>query len=197
MAAKRAITPADVMDMAEYAEVRQARRAAITELKRHRRIAVGPFATFYFESYDTMWMQVHEMLFIERGGAEQVSGELEAYNPLIPQGDDLRVTLMLEIADPARRERELARLGGIEETAFIQLDDQTIRAEPLEDEIERTTPEGKTSSVHFLRFAFTPAQIAAFRDSSVRATIGFDHAAYGHIAVIPAEMRAALAADFD
>lgn len=197
MAAKRAITPADVMDMAEYAEVRQARRAAITELKRHRRIAVGPFATFYFESYDTMWMQVHEMLFIERGGAEQVSGELEAYNPLIPQGDDLRVTLMLEIADPARRERELARLGGIEETAFIQLDDQTIRAEPLEDEIERTTPEGKTSSVHFLRFAFTPAQIAAFRDSSVRATVGFDHAAYGHIAVIPAEMRAALAADFD
>lgn len=197
MATKREITPADVMDMAEYAEVRQARRAAITEIKRHRRVAVGPFATFYFENYDTMWMQVHEMLFIERGGAEQIPGELEAYNPLIPQGSDLKATLMLEIADPNRRERELLRLGGIEETAFFQLDDQVIRAEPLEDEIDRTTPEGKTSSVHFLRFPFTAAQVAAFRDASVRATLGFEHAAYGHIAVLPAEVRAALAADFD
>ena len=111
------------MDMADYAKIRKERRAAITALKRHRRLAVGPFATFHFECFETMWMQVHEMLHIEQGGEEQIAGELEAYNPLIPRGDALIATLMLEIDDPERRERELYRLAGIEDTVRLEVGD--------------------------------------------------------------------------
>lgn len=197
MTKKHQLTRADILDIADYAEVRTARRAAVTELKRKRRVAIGPFATFYFENYDTMWMQVHEMLYIERGGEEQIPGELEAYNPLIPKGKDLVATLMFEIDEPARRERELRRLGGAEETIRLEIGDQVVRAVPVDEEEERTTPEGKTSSVHFLRFSLSDAQISAFRDPSVQVTLGFDHPAYGHMAVVSAEVRNALAEDLD
>lgn len=192
---KREITPADIMPMAEYAEARAARRSAMTETKRSRRIEVGPFATFYFENYDTMWMQVHEMLFIERGGDEQVPGELEAYNPLIPQGSELIATFMLEIADPARRDRELMKLGGIEMTISLEVDGSGVRAEPVEPEDVRTTPDGKTSSVHFLRFSFSPEQVAAFREAETRVVLSIGHPGYAHMAVLPEAVRAALSED--
>ena len=140
---RRALTRADIMDMADYAKVRAAKRAAIAALKRHRRLAVGPFATFHFESYETMWMQVHEMLHIERGGEEQIAGELEAYNPLIPRGDALIATLMLEIDDPTRRERELYRLAGIEDTIRLEVGGTAVAAQPIEDEVARTSEDGK------------------------------------------------------
>ena len=101
-------SPRPIVPPPQYAGERAERRTRIAELKKNRRIEVGPFATFYFENYDTMWLQVQEMLRIEKGGAEQIAGELEAYNPLIPQGDELIATLMLEIEDPDRRDRELA-----------------------------------------------------------------------------------------
>ena len=194
---RRALTRADIMDMADYAKVRNERRAAITALKRHRRLAVGPFATFHFECYETMWMQVHEMLHIERGGEEQIAGELEAYNPLIPRGDALIATLMLEIDDPARRERELYRLAGIEDTVRLEVGEGSVSAEPIEDEVARTSEDGKTSSIHFLRFPFGRAQAAAFRTPDARVLLGIDHPAYGHLAIMPEETRAALAEDLD
>ena len=197
MAAKREILPADIMDMAAYGDERAARRAHISGVKRDRRIAVGPFATFYFESYDTMWMQIHEMLFVERGGEEQISGELDAYNPLIPNGKNLVATLMFEIADGTVRARELARLGGIEKAIRIELGDSAIAAQPITDGVERTTDEGKTSAVHFLRFDFSAADIEKFRDHAVRAVISINHSNYGHMAVIPDAARRALGADFD
>lgn len=197
MTKKHEVTRADIMDMTAYAESRNERRAAITELKRNRRISVGPFATFYFENYETMWMQIHEMLYIERGGEEQIPGELEAYNPLIPKGRDLIATLMLEIDEPERRDRELSRLGGIDEAVRLQVGNERVTAEPVDEDMERTTPDGKTSSVHFLRFSLTDAQVAAFRDPSVQIALGFDHAAYGHIAIVSAAVRDALATDFD
>ena len=192
---RRALTRADIMDMADYAKVRNERRAAITALKRHRRLAVGPFATFHFECFETMWMQVHEMLHIERGGEEQIAGELEAYNPLIPRGDALIATLMLEIDDPTRRERELYRLAGIEDTIKLEVGDGAVAAQPIEDEVARTSEDGKTSSIHFLRFPFGPAVAAAFRRPGARVVLGIDHPAYGHLAVMPEETRAALAED--
>ena len=134
-------------------------------MKKHRRIEVGPFATFYFENYETMWLQVQEMLRIEKGGAEQIAGELEAYNPLIPQGDELIATFMLEIEDADRRDRDLLTLGGIEETRLHGYRRDRIKATPTEYD-DRTTPDGKTSSVHWLRFKFTPAQIKAFKSGS-------------------------------
>ena len=194
---RRALTRADIMDMADYAKVRAAKRAAIAALKRHRRLAVGPFATFHFESYETMWMQVHEMLHIERGGEEQIAGELEAYNPLIPRGDALIATLMLEIDDPTRRERELYRLAGIEDTIRLEVGGTAVAAQPIEDEVARTSEDGKTSSIHFLRFPFPPAVAARFRTPGARVQLGIDHPAYGHLAIMSEETRAALAEDLD
>lgn len=194
---RRALTRADIMDMADYAKVRAAKRAAIAALKRHRRLAVGPFATFHFESYETMWMQVHEMLHIERGGEEQIAGELEAYNPLIPRGDALIATLMLEIDDPTRRERELYRLAGIEDTIRLEVGGTAVAAQPIEDEVARTSEDGKTSSIHFLRFPFPPAVAARFRTPGARVQLGIDHPAYGHLAIMPEETRAVLAEDLD
>lgn len=192
----RIITPDEVVSMADYEAVRKERRSAVLEIKRRRRVEVGPFATFHFESYDTMWYQIHEMLYIERGGAEQVEGELAAYNPLVPQGRELVATLMLAIDDPVRRERVLATLGGIEHTVTLGLDGEEI-AGLQRGEDERTNEAGKTSSVHFLYFPFTAQQIAKFRAPETRVTLGFAHENYGHIAVMQETVRQALAADFD
>ena len=134
------------------------------------------------------------MLRIEKGGAEQIAGELEAYNPLIPQGDELIATLMLEIEDAERRNAVLLTLGGIEETVFMEIGDARIKATPTEYE-DRTTPDGKTSSVHWLRFKLTPELIARFKTE--RVVIGIGHKNYGHMAVLSEETRAALAKDFD
>jgi len=193
--AHRKITPADILSIADYDRQRKSLKAELIPIKKLRRIEVGPFATFYFENYATMWMQVQEMLRIEKGGAEQISGELGAYNPLIPQGDELIATLMLEIEDADRRNAVLLTLGGIEESVFLELGGDVIRATPTEYD-DRTTPDGKTSSVHWLRFKFTPEQTARFRGGSERVVLGLSHPHYGHMAVLTAESRAALAKDF-
>ena len=176
--------------------MRRQRRAETSELKKRRRIEVGPFATFYFENFATMWQQVQEMLYIEKGGEAQIADELAAYNPLIPQGSELVATVMFEIEDPARRERELARLGGIENRAFIEVGGARIvgEADPTR---ENTSPEGKASSVQFIRFPFTREQVAAFKAPGARVLVGFDHPNYGHMAALPEPVRAALAEDFD
>ena len=194
-AAERRITEADILSDAAYQAQRKDLRADAIAMKKNRRIEIGPFATFYFENYRTMWLQVHEMLRIEKGGKAQIAGELEAYNPLIPQGFELIATLMLEIEDADRRDKVLRTLGNIEETGFLDLNGERIKGTPTEYE-DRNTPEGKTSSVHWLRFVFTPAQIAAFKSSESQAVLGFTHPNYGHMAVIPAVVRVELAKDF-
>jgi hypothetical protein len=192
-ATARKITAEDILTDRDYAARRKELRGEAIALKKHRRIEVGPFATFYFENYQTMWLQVQEMLRIEKGGAEQLAGELEAYNPLIPQGDELIATLMLEIEDANRRNTTLLTLGGIEESIFIEIGGTRINATPTEYD-DRTTADGKTSSVHWLRFKLTPEQIARFPKE--RVVIGVDHRNYGHMAVLSEEARAALAKDF-
>lgn len=194
-ATQRKITTSDILPTATYAAERGERRKALVAVKKNRRMEVGPFATFYFENYETMFQQVHEMLHIEKGGADQVEGELSAYNPLIPQGSELIATLMLEIEDPNRRNRELFRLAGVEESVYIEMEQQRIAATPTEYD-DRTTPDGKTSSVHWVRFRFTAEQIAKFKDTNVTAILGIAHPAYGHMAVIPPDVRSELAKDF-
>ena len=193
--ALRKIVPEDLLPIAEYDQQRKSLKANLIPVKKQRRVEVGPFATFYFENYATMWLQVQEMLRIERGGEEQIAGELDAYNPLIPQGDELIATLMLEIEDANRRNAVLLTLGGIEETVFMEIGDDTIHATPTEYD-DRTTADGKTSSVHWLRFKLTPEQIARFKDGGERVVLGLSHPSYGHMAVLTAETRAALAKDF-
>ncbi|MBS0361197.1 MAG: DUF3501 family protein [Proteobacteria bacterium] len=194
-ASARQITPSDLIPDAEYAKVRRERRAALLPIKRLRRVELGPFCTVIFESYDTMLFQVQEMLLTERGGAEQIPDELAAYNPLIPQGSELVATVMLEIEDPVRREATLARLGGIEDRFFLQVGDARAAAVP-EGDVERTREDGKTSSVHFLRFPLSAEQIARFRDPSTQILVGCDHERYSHLAGLTPATRAELAKDF-
>lgn len=194
MSRKTEITAADILPMEQYAAERKERRRAIVEMKRNRRLEVGPVCTFYFESYETMWAQVHEMLFIEKGGDEQIPDELAAYNPLIPKGDELVATVMFEIDEPVRRHAFLAKLGGIEETAFIQIGEETVTGVP-EADVDRTTADGKASSVQFIHFPFTPAQAEAFKRPETSVTLGFRHPSYGHMVIMPEAVRAALAED--
>ena len=193
--ARRQLSRDDILPLDEYVKVRRERRREISELKSRRRVEVGPFATFYFENFDTMWQQVQEMLYIEKGGEAQIADELAAYNPLIPQGRELVATVMFEIDEPARRDRALRQIGGIENHAFIDVAGARIRGE-ADPTRENTSPDGKASSVQFLRFHFTPDQIAAFQTSGAAVIIGFDHPNYGHMAAIPEPVRATLAADF-
>ena len=195
MSMKKEITRDDILDFDTYAGQRKERRAKMMEVKKRRRMEVGPFATLYFENYETMWHQVHEMLHIERGGEDQIADELRAYNPLIPKGKELVATVMFEIDDDVRRANVLARLGGIEETAVLQFDGETVRGEPEED-LDRTTADGKASSVQFIHFPFTPEQIGKFRNPETQVLIGFNHENYGHMAVMPDAVRESLAADF-
>jgi len=194
-ASQHKITPADLLSAADYAARRSEIRKAFIAVKKNRRVEVGPFATFYFENYDTMWHQVMEMLHIEKGGAQQIAGELETYNPLIPQGGELIATLMLEIEDAVVRDRTLLTLGRIEETVFLEIGPERIAATPTEYE-DRTTPDGKTSSVHWLRFSFSPQQSLAFRRGGERVVLGVAHKNYGHMAVLPEAVCAELAKDF-
>jgi hypothetical protein len=192
---KRSLTAADIMPMAEYGKIRKEKRSEISDFKRMRRVEVGPFATFYFESFETMWMQVHEMLYIEKGGEEQIAGELAAYNPLIPNGEELIATFMIEIDDPVRRTRVLAGLGGIENTTFFAIGSERITGIAEADQ-DRTSEEGKASSVQFVHFPFTREQIAAFSKQDAQVILGLSHPAYSHMAVLPESVRAALAKDF-
>lgn len=194
--AKHTITPADIMPMAEYAKIRHEHRRKLVQVKKNRRLEVGPFCTFLFESYDTMWAQVHEMLYIEKGGDGQLDGELEAYNPLIPKGRDVVATMLIQIEDEIKRARILATLGHIEDMISLQFAGETVTATP-EDDTERTTPDGKTSSVHFLHFTLTDAQAAKFKTVGTQVLLGISHPNYGHIAVMPENVRAELAKDLD
>jgi len=195
MSNRTEITREDVLSMDDYGQRRTESRKRITAIKKNRRLAIGPDATIYFENYDTMWHQIHEMLWIEKGGDEQIEDELRAYNPLIPNGSELVATLMFEIDDPDRRAQVLAGLGGVEDTVEISLDGDVIKAVPEED-VERTNAAGKASSIQFLHFPFTAQKIAKFRDPDVRVTVGIGHNAYGHLAIIPPEVREALSGDF-
>jgi hypothetical protein len=194
MALQRRLTRSDILPAEQYARERAEHRRRISELKRRRRVEVGPFCTFYFESFATMWHQVHEMLYIERGGEAQIADEIAAYNPLIPLGEELVATVMFEIDDPRQRDKALAGLGGVEHRMFLTVDGERIHgiADPTR---ENTSPEGKASAVQFLRFPLATPQRAAFRDAGTPVLVGIDHENYGHMAVMPELTRATLAED--
>ena len=190
------LTRADIMTMADYGKVRTEKRREIAQVKKNRRVEVGPFATFYFENRATMWHQIHEMLFIEKGGEEQIADELAAYNPLIPNGRELVATVMIEIDDERRRRTVLGRLGGFEETMFIRFGDCEIRGVP-EDDVDRTTADGKASSVQFVHFPFADAQADLFKNGASETIVGVGHPNYAHMAVMSGAVRESLAADLD
>jgi hypothetical protein len=197
MPPKQSVTRADIMPPAQYASERAERRRRIAAMKRSRRVEVGPFATFYFENYETMWQQIHEMLHIEKGGEEQIADELRAYNPLIPQGSELVATVMFEIDDEVRRKSVLERLSGIEDKMFVQIGGEQVRGVPEGDRENTRADDGKASSVQFIHFPLTALQKRRMREADTQVLVGFDHPNYGHLAVMPEAVRASLAADLD
>ena len=192
---KKEIQKEDIMPLDVYIKNRKELRKNIVSFKKDRRIALGPYATFYFESYETMLAQVQEMLYIEKGGDEQLKDELTAYNPLIPNGKELIATLMFEIDNPVSRSAFLGKVGGIEEKVFIKIEGEIVKAIPEED-VDRTSAEGKASSVQFIHFKFSDEQIQKFKLDGAEVEIGIDHKEYSHTTKLSSANLSSLSADF-
>ena len=190
------IKESDVINIDKYIKERSKIKKEISEIKKFRRIPVGPYATFYFECYDTMIYQVQEMLYIERGGVEQMKDELKAYNPLVPKGKELVATLMFEIDNEIKRKEFLTSVGGIEEQTFVQIGEHKIMSRPEQD-TERTSEDGKASSVHFLHFDFTEDIIKEFVKEESTVLLGFNHKNYKHFSELSSEVKGELKRDFD
>ncbi len=192
---KRVIEKSDIMPLDVYTKKRKELRKGIVEYKKNRRVPLGPYATFYFESYETMLAQVQEMLYIEKGGDDQLKDELTAYNPLVPNGKELTATLMFEIDNPVSRAAFLGKVGGIEEKVYMKIDGDLIKAFPEED-VDRTSSEGKASSVQFIHFKFNDEQIKKFRSDSSNIEIGIDHNEYSHSTKLNVGTVKSLISDF-
>lgn len=195
MTQKTELTRDDILAVEDYEKIRGERRAEIVAKKKLRRLAVGPYATFYFESFETMWYQVQEMLRIEKGGEAQLADELAAYNPLIPKGEELVATVMFEIDNADIRTAFLNGLGGVEDCMILEVAGEKIVAIPEQD-VDRTSAAGKASSVQFVHFNFSADQIAKFKEDNASVTVGINHPKYGHLTVLSNDSRAALAEDF-
>ena len=196
MKTPKLVTASDILDMESFGKIRKQKRAEISNIKKNRRVTVGPDATFMFENYDTMWWQIHEMLFIEKGGEDQIEDELSAYNPLIPQGSELVATLMFEIDEPERRKTLLMSLGGVEEVCCLTINGDTILGDS-ETDVDRTTAAGKASSVQFIHFNLSADQIELFKKPNTQISVGINHPAYGHMAIISPEVKESLVKDFE
>ena len=193
---KRQIEKKDLLASKIYDQNRKQIRKELIEFKKHRRISLGPYATFYFESFETMLAQVQEMLHIEKGGEEQLNDELIAYNPLVPNGKELTATLMFEIDDPVSRSTFLEKVGGIEEKISMKIDNEVVKATPEKD-VDRTSTNGKASSVQFIHFKLTNEQIIKFKSNNSTIEIGIDHKEYFHKTKLNEENIKSLLLDFN
>ena len=192
---QRTITAEDILPLDQYELIRADKKQEAIARKRLTRVSVGPYATALFENWDSMWLQIQEMLRIEKGGEEQLVDELAAYDPMVPKGSELTMTLFFEIADEVQRDKFLRTIGGVEDHVSIQVGGHVIKARP-EGDIERTREsDNKASAVHFFHFDFTPEAIEAWKSGEGTAMLLIDHPNYGHAAVIGPETRAYLAAD--
>ena len=193
--ANKHVEKKDLLSLDIYEKNRKKIRKELVEFKKNRRVAVGPYATFYFENFETMLGQIQEMLYIEKGGDNQLKDELEAYNPLIPKGKELVSTLMFEIDNPITRADFLGKVGGIEQNAYIKIHDEKIKA-IAEKDVDRTSSEGKASSVQFVHFVFSNEQIKKLKEIDKEVILGINHDLYNHSSTIQKETKASLIKDF-
>ena len=192
----KALARSDLLSLEQYAEQRAAFRSRVMEHKKHRRVDIGPNFSLYFEDRLTLQYQVQEMLRIEKVfEAAAIQEELEAYNPLIPDGRNLKATAMLEFEDVDVRRQRLAELVEMEHTVWAQVAGYEKVFAISNEDMERSTEE-KTSAVHFMRFEFSPAMIAALRGGA-DLSFGSDHPAYPHQVTLTATTRKALMEHFD
>lgn len=193
---KRAIKKEDILPFQDFEQVRDAKKNKLKLIKKIRRIPVGPYVMFYFENYETIWWQIQEMLRIEQGGDEQLNDELAAYGPLVPKGNNLVATFMIEISDPILRKDVLKKLSYIENNIVMRFAGYAIKAQSTED-FSRTTDDGKTSSVHFLNWVLTHEQIKAFKEKNQDIVIDIIHPEYEYKTIMIEDMRLSLAQDLD
>lgn len=191
------LTRRDLYSLEQYAEHRADIRARVMAHKQNRKVHIGPSATLYFEDRQTIQYQIQEMLRVERifeaGGIEE---ELEAYNPLIPDGSNWKATFMVEEADVERRRALLATLVGIEDLVWVRVDGYEPVYAIADEDLDRATA-GKTSSVHFMRFELGPERVAALKQGA-SLSMGIDHPGYRHqVEPVAAKVRDALLADLD
>ena len=191
------ITRESLMTLEAYAKARKEFRARVLEHKKPRNVQLGAHLTLLFEDELTIRYQIQEMLRIEKTFDEAgIQDELNAYIPLVPDGHNWKPTLLVEYEDVDERKAALARLKGIEDRVWVQVEGAARVYAIADEDLEREN-ETKTSSVHFLHFPFSAAAIAAFRTPGTQVMLGVAHPHYGHIAVLPEATRALLAQDFD
>jgi hypothetical protein len=193
------LTKKDILPLNEFLKIRVQKQLEILDIKKNRRVPVGSDVTFYFENFQTIWWQIHEMLRIEKGGDAQVEDELSAYTSLIPQifpngCRELVATMMIEIPDLVRRRQVLSQLGGIEDCIYLRFADTEIKAIPEED-LERTTEDGKTSSVHFLHFVMSASQVETLCQPGKDVILEVRHPHYSYKTLIKEKTRQSLSND--
>ena len=189
------LTRDDLFSLEKYAEVRADFRGKVLAHKQHRQVAIGPVATLYFEDRLTMQYQIQEMLRVERiFEAAGIQEELDAYNPLIPDGSNWKATFMIEVPDPDERRQVLARLVGVEDKVWVRIGEHAPVYAIADEDMERATAD-KTSSVHFLRFELTAAMVADAKQGAIIG-MGIDHPSYMHsVAAVSDTVRDSLVAD--
>jgi hypothetical protein len=192
---KKRLTKEDILPLEEFTKIRSQKRQETIEIKKNRRVSLGAEATLFFENFDTLWWQIQEMLYIEKGGEAQMEDELLAYNPLLPQGQELVATFMIEIDDPDRRAHILGKLGGIERHLCLRFAGHTLTAMP-EEGADRTTESGKTSAIHFVHWAFTKDQISDFSKAHQDIIVEITHPDFTFKTLMPEPVRQALQGDF-
>lgn len=193
---KKCLTAEDILPIEVFRRVREQMRQETIAIKKNRRVPLGAEATLFFENYDTLWWQVQEMLYIEKGGDAQMADELLAYNPLMPQGKELVATFMIEIDDPIRRAEVLGKLGGIEHHLYLRFAGHTLQSLPEEDP-NRTTESGKTSAIHFIHWPFTQEQIADFSKPNQDIIVEMTHPDFTFKAIMLESVRNTLQKDFE
>ena len=193
-ASRTAITRASLLTLEAYAKIRKSSRAEAIAHRRLRSVHLGEHMTLQFEDEQTIRRQIQEMLHIEKIFDEDgIQGEIDAYAPLVPDGSNWKATMLIEYPDAHERKRELARLVGVEDRMFVEVEGHARVYAIADEDLERETPE-KTSSVHFLRFEFSAAQREAIR-AGAAVRLGCDHTNYPAHLSLPAETLASLAGD--
>ena len=191
------LSRSDLYSLEEYSTLRDEFRRQVMDHKKNRRVPLGDIAALYFEDRLTMQYQIQEMLRVERiFEAEGIQEELDAYNPLIPDGSNLKATFMIEVPDEEERRRKLEELKGIENEVWLRVEGFDPVFAIADEDLERET-EDKTSSVHFMRFELTPEMVAALKQGAAIG-VGISHPAYTtQLEPLPENIRASLVADLD
>ena len=189
------IEKTDILPRDEYKSKRKNLREQMVLRKKFRRVDIGPYVTMYFENRDTIIHQINEMVYIEDGGDEQINDEILAYKSLVPDGQELVATVMVEIDNPTKRSEFLGKMGGFEEQINITINEKIINGE-AELDGDRTTADGKASSVQFVHFKFSEEDILHMKDNMENITISINHANYRHSSTLNIDTVKELINDF-